>query len=48
MPMPIAFFIIGVLSYQDFGISADEWLQRILGFVNLKYILETFSLSSWA
>ena len=36
------FFIIGILSYQDFGISVDEWDLRLLGFVNLKYIMEIF------
>ena len=36
------FFIIGILSYQDFGISVDEWDLRVLGFVNLKYITEIF------
>ena len=35
-------FITGKLSYQDFGISVDEWDLRLIGFVNLKYIMETF------
>ena len=30
-----AFFFVGILSYQDFGISVDEWDLRLLGFVNL-------------
>ena len=38
----LAFFITGILSYQDFGISVDEWDLRVLGFVNLKYITEIF------
>ena len=38
----LIFFIIGILSYQDFGISVDEWDLRVLGFVNLKYITEIF------
>ena len=38
----LVFFIIGILSYQDFGISIDEWDLRVLGFVNLKYITEIF------
>ena len=36
------FFIIGILSYQDFGISIDEWDLRLMGFVNLKYIMDIF------
>ena len=38
----LIFFIIGIFSYQDFGISVDEWDLRVLGFVNLKYITEIF------
>ncbi len=38
----LIFFITGILSYQDFGVSVDEWDLRILGFVNLKYIAEIF------
>ena len=38
----LVFFITGILSYQDFGISVDEWDLRVLGFVNLKYIMEIF------
>jgi len=38
----LVFFITGILSYQDFGISVDEWDLRLLGFVNLKYITEIF------
>ena len=38
----LIFFIAGILSYQDFGISVDEWDLRLLGFVNLKYITEFF------
>ena len=30
----LAFFIIGILCYKDFGISVDEWELRILGFSN--------------
>ena len=36
----LVFFITGILSYQDFGISVDEWDLRVQGFVNLKYIME--------
>jgi|TARA_B100001964_G_scaffold221579_1_gene265724 hypothetical protein len=36
------FFIVGIYSYQDFGISVDEWDLRIMGFVNLKYITGIF------
>ena len=35
-------FIVGILSYQDFGISVDEWELRLLGFANLKYIMGIF------
>ena len=38
----LVFFITGILSYQDFGISVDEWEFRVQGFVNLKYIMELF------
>ena len=38
----LAFFIIGILCYEDFGISVDEWELRLLGFANLKYIMEIF------
>ena len=38
----LTFFIIGILSYKDFGISVDEWDLRLLGFVNLKYISDIF------
>ena len=38
----LVFFIVGILSYQDYGISVDEWDLRVLGFVNLKYITEIF------
>jgi hypothetical protein len=41
-----AFFIIGILSFRDFGLSVDEWDLRLLGFVNLKYIMEFFSQDS--
>ena len=37
------FFITGILSYQDYGISVDEWDLRVLGFINLKYIAGFFS-----
>ena len=36
------FFVIGINSFQDFGISVDEWQLRLLGFVNLKYIMQIF------
>ena len=39
----LTFFIVGILTYQDFGISVDEWDLRLLGFVNLKYVMEIFS-----
>ena len=38
----LVFLVIGILSYQDFGLSVDEWDLRLLGFVNLKYITDIF------
>ena len=41
----IYFFIvcsIGILSFSDYGISADEHDTRITGFVSLKYIFTIF------
>ena len=39
----LVFFIIGVNSFKDYGISVDEWELRLMGFSNLKYILEILS-----
>ena len=36
----LTFFIVGILTYQDFGISVDEWELRLMGFARLKYIME--------
>jgi len=36
----IIFFIIGVLSFSDYGISIDEDNTRLNGFVSLKYVFE--------
>ena len=36
------FFIVGIMSYKDFGISVDELELRLLGYVNLKYIIGIF------
>ena len=44
----LVFFIIGILSFRDFGISVDEWEFRVQGFVNLKYIMEIFFQNSSA
>ena len=38
----LIFFITGLFSYQDFGISVDEWELRLMGFASLKYIMEIF------
>ena len=38
----LVFLVVGILSYQDFGLSVDEWDLRLLGFVNLKYITDIF------
>ena len=37
----LVFFIIGLLSFKDFGTSIDEWELRVHGFVNLKYVILT-------
>ena len=39
----LVFFAIGNILYKDFGVSVDEWDLRVLGFVNLKYVLEIFN-----
>ena len=33
-----AIFIFGTLSVKDYGVSSDEYAQRMDGFVNLNYI----------
>jgi len=38
----LVFILIGIMTYQDFGISVDEWDLRLIGFVNLKYIMDIF------
>ena len=38
----IVFLVVGMLCYKDFGLSVDEWDLRLLGFTNLKYIMEMF------
>ena len=35
-----AFFIFGSFSFNDYGISTDEWVQRQHGLVNLKYVCQ--------
>ena len=35
-------FLIGLTTYQDFGIGIDEDNSRINGFVSLKYLFEKF------
>ena len=39
-----AYFIIGILIFDDFGISIDEDNTRINGLVALKYLFELLSL----
>ena len=39
----LIFFIIGVFSFSDYGISIDEDNTRISGFVSLKYVFEILS-----
>ena len=38
----IIFFIVGLLSFKDYGISWDEKMSRGVGFLNGKYILENY------
>ena len=38
----LVFILIGIMTYQDFGVSVDEWDLRLIGFVNLKYIMDIF------
>tara|TARA_Y100000590_G_scaffold470411_1_gene664660 strand:+ start:2305 stop:3930 length:1626 start_codon:yes stop_codon:yes gene_type:complete len=35
------FIITGLLVFKDYGVSVDEWELRVLGFANLKYVIET-------
>jgi hypothetical protein len=35
----IIFLLIGIRDFDDYGVSTDEKQQRLIGFVNLKYIL---------
>ena len=37
-----AFLGISIISFNDYGISVDEWELRILGFSNLKYVMNIF------
>ncbi len=36
------FLVVGIISFKDYGISVDEWELRILGFSNLKYLMNIF------
>ena len=38
----LIFFVIGLFSFKDYGISWDEKMSRGVGFLNGKYILENF------
>ena len=38
------FFITGIIIYDDYGISWDEYFGRINGFVSLNFFREIFSL----
>ena len=40
------YLIIGLIIYRDFGISFDENLHRINGFIALKYISNLLTLKS--
>ena len=37
------FYLIGISIYDDYGLSWDEYNERISGFVSLNYIREIFS-----
>ena len=41
------FFIIGINIYDDYGISWDEYNERIGGFVSLNFVREAFSLEAY-
>ena len=41
------FFIIGINIYDDYGISWDEYNERIGGFVSLNFVRETLSLDTY-
>lgn len=41
------FFAIGITSYDDYGMSWDEYIDRVNGFVSLNYIRDIFSLESY-
>ena len=41
------FFIIGINIYDDYGISWDEYNERIGGFVSLNFVRETLSLETY-
>ena len=43
----LIFFIIGLLSFKDYGISWDEKMSRGVGILNGKYILEEFFTESY-
>ena len=38
----VIFFIVGLLSFKDYGISWDEKMSRGVGFLNGKYVLENY------
>ena len=42
------FFIIGINVYDDYGISWDEYNERIGGFVSLNFVRETLSLETYS
>ena len=36
----ILIFIVGILSFSDYGVAVDEWDLKILGIINANYLLE--------
>ena len=39
----ILIFIVGILSFSDYGVAVDEWDLKILGIINANYLLEIFN-----
>lgn len=40
----IAYLVLGILVYRDYGISTDEPNERESTFINIKYVLDTFDI----
>ena len=42
----IAYFVLGIFIYRDYGISTDEPNERESTFRNIKYVLDTFDIDT--